>query len=421
MTADTAKLQGWRRHVFLAAWILYAGYYSCRKDIVSHNTGATQLALTLACFAATYTIGQIVGGTLADFVGARRVALAGAGLSIICTGQLAWNTSPGLSLALQLGNGLGQGFGWPSLLKLIGCWFHRGERDRLLGWWSTSYILGGLLATSLTAWLIVQTGTRERSGINTIYLVSSGALFCSALLFYRVTLHLPDAGPFIHDHEPSASKLRSSFEGWRAITGNHNLRMIAGAYFFLKMTRYTLLFWLPRYLTSGMSQTLPGAEHFANYFELFGFLGPIATGYALEKWFGEKRMRLGAGLLFGLAFLCLLHPMLADGGWLAMCISISLMGILIYGADILISGMAVLDAVAEPLLGRASGLVNGAGSIGQGFSPFLITIFVSHFGWTRLFDLFVAFAIISGTLCAFGARSPQQTSDLNRSVLEPSH
>jgi sugar phosphate permease len=115
-------------------------------------------------------------------------------------------------------------------------------------------------------------------------------------------------------------------------------------------------------------------------------------------------MVLAAGMLFALAFICLLHPVLAGSGWFGTAASISLMGILIYGADLLMSGMAVLDAVPDELHGRASGFVNGIGSVGQTLSPFLVTIFVLQFGWTKLFDLFVFFALAAGGVCAFGAR-----------------
>jgi sugar phosphate permease len=108
---------------------------------------------------------------------------------------------------------------------------------------------------------------------------------------------------------------------------------------------------------------------------------------------------------------------LAGSGWFGTAVSISFMGILIYGADVLMSAMAVLDAVPDDLFGRAAGFVNGIGSIGQTLSPFLVTIFVSHFGWTKLFDLFVFFALVAGGICAFGASSlTDKTPSINRSV-----
>jgi len=53
--------------------------------------------------------------------------------------------------------------------------------------------------------------------------------------------------------------------------------------------------------------------------------------------------------------------------------------------------------------------------------PLLATLFVTKFGWDKLFDLFVFFTLISGAICTIGARfttlNPRWP---NRSVLEPS-
>jgi sugar phosphate permease len=417
-------LAAWRGRVFLAAWTLYAGYYMCRKDITSPTTeaGVAHFALSLTCFGATYALGQFAGGELADRFGARPVALSGAGISILCTILMTWCIQPalGFGLILQLGNGLGQGLGWPSLLKLIGGWFRRGERDIVLGWWSTSYILGGLLATSLTAWLVVHTGIVERTGFHPAYVASSVLLLLAALFFYRETSHLPDSLSSYSDLHTDTTD-RSAIGPWRRVVANRNIRIISGMYFFLKMTRYTLLFWLPRYLMSSLGRSHGTAEHAASCFELFGFLGPLLVAYAVQRWFGGRHLPLGAGMLFALAFLCLLHPMMVSSGGFAVTISIALMGILIYGADVLMSGMAVLDSVPEKLHGRAAGFVNGIGSIGQMISPFLVTVFVSRLGWTRLFDLFVFFALVAGAICAFGSHQLVRTSEPNRSDIETSY
>jgi len=187
------------------------------------------------------------------------------------------------------------------------------------------------------------------------------------------------------------------------------------------MTRYTLLFWLPHYLISGLGYSFSAAAHTASCFEIFGCLGPIAVGYAVERRFSDQRVGLGAGMLYALSFICLLHPLLASSGWLGMIVSISLMGILIHGADLLMSGMTVMQAIPSEFHGRGVGFVNGVGSIGQMISPLLATLFVAHFGWTKLFDLFVFFALVAGAICTLGARSQTRNgSRFNRSVLEPS-
>jgi sugar phosphate permease len=406
---EAKSLAASRSQVFLSAWVLYAGYYICRKDISpTTGPGISHLALSLICFGAAYAIAQFVGGTLADTIGARPTALAGAAISILCTSLLAFHSLSAMQLMLLLGNGLGQGLGWPAILQLLGQWFQRGERDRVLGWWSTSYILGGVLATALTAWLIVHTRVLVLTGFEPAYLVSSAVLLFAALFFFFGTAGLTQPVP--RDPLTSASPLvdstaaRIQVRAWRQILTNRRIQVISIVYFFLKMTRYTLLFWLPLYLTSSLGYTQHSADHFASYFELFGSLGPLVAAYVVRRWLDERHLVLGAGILLALAFICLLHPVLEGSGWFGAALSISLMGILIYGADVLMSAMAVLDAVPDQLHGRAAGFVNGIGSIGQTLSPFLVTIFVLQFGWTKLFDLFVFFALVAGCVCAFGAR-----------------
>ncbi len=417
MKTEGKSLDASRSQVFISAWALYAGYYICRKDISpGAGPGISQLALSLIAFGAAYAISQFAGGVLADSAGARRTALAGAGISILCTGLLAFRPSPYFELALLLGNGVGQGFGWPALLRLIGEWFDRDERDRVLGWWSTSYILGGVLATSLSAWLLVHTRIVALTGFRPAYLVSSAVLLVAALFFYAGTSRLSAPTAAI-SADKAAAQTQSA--AWREIVTNRRIQVISAVYFFLKMTRYTLLFWLPLYLTSSLGYTQHSAEHFASYFELLGFVGPLTAAWALNHGFRERRMVLGSGMLFALAFVCLLHPILASSGDLGTAVSIALMGILIYGADVLISAMAVLDAVPVHLHGRAAGFVNGIGSIGQTLSPFLVTIFVLHWGWTKLFDLFVFFALVAGCICVFGTRlQTDQPLMLNRSADE---
>jgi sugar phosphate permease len=422
MSARINHHADWRKQAFLGAWTLYAGYYVCRKDMgVSAGAAVWPLAATLVCFGVAYAIAQLIAGDLADRIGARKTALIGAGISAACTAMLAWSSHPNLTIFLEICNGFGQGFGWPALLKLLGGWFQREERAPVLGWWSTSYILGGLLASSLTAWLVVQTGVTAGAGFHPAFLISSAILLCTAFFFYRETADLPR---FASDGRKLSQAVLpgSGLSAWKELLGNRKIRIISQMYFFLKLTRYTLLFWLPNYLISNLGYGMHAAQHDAAYFELFGFLGPLAVGYAVQRWFGKRHMAVGANMLFALAFLCLIHPVLAASGTFGVVVSISLMGILIHGADMLMSGIAVLDTIPAELHGRAVGLVNAVGSIGQALSPLLVTVYVSHFGWTRLFDLFVLLALVSGVISASGIRlETSHTSQPNRSTLESSN
>jgi sugar phosphate permease len=103
-------------------------------------------------------------------------------------------------------------------------------------------------------------------------------------------------------------------------------------------------------------------------------------------------------MLFGLAAVLLIHPVLSRLGPLAMAISISLLGILIYGPDLLMSGAASVDAVSAGQAARALGIVNGIGSLGQLISAYAVASIVGWFGWDQLFSFFVVCSVIAGGL-----------------------
>ena len=410
MNAREPQTANWRYRVFLSAWALYAGYYICRRDIGTPGAvNSSHIAMELACFGATYAIGQFVGGALADDVSASWTALGGALISVICTMLQGW-ASPSVEIALQLANGLGQGLGWPALLKLIGGWFGSDERNKVLGWWSSSYILGGFLASVLAQWLFIRSSEMGSDPFHLLHLVPPVILLGTAIIFALSIRNVPRL-PATNDAEASTPHI-SGWEQWKSILRNRSICFASGMYFFLKMTRYTLLFWLPHYITSIVGYSSYTATRTASYFEIFGMLGPIAAGYATTYAFGKNRMKLCSCIVFALAFMCLVHPLLAASGFFGMAVSISLLGILIHGSDMLISGMTVLDTMPAGQHGRAVGLVNGIGSIGQAISPLLATLFVAHFGWNKLFDLFVLFTLVSGAICAIGARFASTDPDV---------
>ena len=81
-----------------------------------------------------------------------------------------------------------------------------------------------------------------------------------------------------------------------------------------------------------------------------------------------------------------------------MAFSISVLGILVYGPDLLMAGPASIDAVPARHAARAAGIVNGIGSLGQLISAYVVAMIVSRFGWDQLFTFFVLCAAAAGGL-----------------------
>ncbi len=73
--------------------------------------------------------------------------------------------------------------------------------------------------------------------------------------------------------------------GWWVVITNTNVRTIAAMYFFLKMTRYALLFWLPLYLIQTSHASSNRAASAGTLFELFGFAGALFSVHLSSRLF----------------------------------------------------------------------------------------------------------------------------------------
>ena len=238
-STDAGSWTRWRFRVFLAAWILYASYYFCRKNFSVvmplmarlDNYKTFDLANLVFIFSLAYAGGQFLSGLLADRFGPRVVATGGGLLSAVCTAAMAIPGPHSMLLLLQIGNGLGQGCGWSSCLKILGAWFHRTERGTVTAWWGTSYILGGFLATVFATFTVTQVILAPGLGWRRGFLFPAVILAAGALIFAWYVRSKPaDAGlPNLAED----SHLSASDTTWWATAKNPEVLILAGMYFFL--------------------------------------------------------------------------------------------------------------------------------------------------------------------------------------------
>ena len=241
--------------------------------------------------------------------------------------------------------------------------------------------------------------------------IPAAVLTLIALCFTNFTRNKPgDAGLqeiAEDDNDDSASdeiakintKL-SSKEILFAVLKNPIVWLISVMYFFTKMGRYALLFWLPYYMMEHLGYSLAEAGYTSILYEAAGFVGIIAAGYVSDKLFQARRMPVGALGMWGLAIACLFHPQLAAWSHLGNAIGISMIGFFTYGPDALMSGAAAIDACSPKAAGLASGVINGVGSLGQMVSGFVVAYIADKLGWDSLFYFFVAISLIAGCLLA---------------------
>jgi len=241
--------------------------------------------------------------------------------------------------------------------------------------------------------------------------VPSAVLTLIALCFIAFTRNRPrDAGlPEIaedgtddseSDENAKSNTKLSSKELLAVVLKNPIVWIISIMYFFTKMGRYALLFWLPLYMVEHLGYSLAEAGYTSILYEGVGFAGVIAAGYVSDKLFQSRRMPVGALGMWGLAIACFFHPQLAAWSHLGNAIGISLIGFFTYGPDALMSGAAAIDACSPKAAGLAAGVINGVGSIGQIASGFIVAFIASKYGWDNLFYFFVVISLIAGCLLA---------------------
>ncbi len=361
---------------------MYCGFYLCRKNFSvlmpflksERGYSSESLAHVLFFYSLAYSLGQFTMGHLADRLGARLVVTVGALGSAIAS---ALTASPFPLLATQGANGFLQAAGWPGVLKMSREWFPAANRGVIMAWWGTHLVAGGFLATNLAA--LSASGGWERAAW-----VPSIALAAIAFIFGAFSRNQQKADPAA----PGAPAAR------QPLPFTPGLIAIAIMYFFVKMTRYSFLFWLPLYLTERLRYTPVEAGYASSIFEVIGFLGVLAAGYASEHATSGRRFPVGAAMMAGLAVLCAAYPWFSRFGIAWNLAAIAMIGGFTFGPDTLMAGSGTQEAVPPEAVARAAGFVNGVGSVGQVLSPYFVALISTRFGWDALFYSLSAAALL---------------------------
>jgi MFS transporter, OPA family, sugar phosphate sensor protein UhpC len=392
-----------RARIFLISWLAYAGLYLGRKNFsvamprLQEEGGLDkfQLANLLFVYSLTYTLGQFVMGPLADRFGARKVV--GAGLLLAAAANIGMGLAPwyGALFALGMLNGVGQSAGWPGLVKMMAAWFRPDERGVVMAWWTTNYVLGGFLATILAAWLLGNPVLGIENPLMRVFVLPPLLLAVIAGAFLLLARNRPPHAPAAVPGE-GVPVMRAMGEALR-----RPVVWVTGATaFLLKVMRYSFLYWLPLYMVERMRYAEDEAGYASSVFELVGFAGALAAGYASDKLFGARRFPVACLMLLGLAAACLAQPSLAASGWWGNLAGIALIGIMLYGPDTLMQGAASQDAGTPESAATAAGLICGIASAGQLVSPYATALLATRYGWDALFQFFVLVSLAAAGLTA---------------------
>jgi sugar phosphate permease len=421
------KAKLWRARIFGITWVTYAGFYLCRKNFsvampfLSRELDATkeQLAWAITLYSILYMFGQFLSGYLNDRYGPRVVVSVGILVSVVSNLFMPWYGSLYVMMGLMAANGLGQSTGWSGTIKNMTPWFRKKERGSVMALWTTNYVVGGVVATALSAFWVSQDALPilEWRGV----FVFPALLLLGIGIVYAVFTRNKPAEVVCIDESVELPKKsifkikKKKHKMPKDIWLNRTVWVASGVYFFVKFTRYAFLFWLPLYLSEALKYSDVDAGYTSAAFEGVGFVGVLAAGFVSDKLLKSRRFPVVSGMLFLLAIVLFVQPWLvARGPWFVI-LCIGLTGFFIYGPDSLISGATAMDLGKEEHAAQVAGIINGVGSVGQLLSPLVVAYVSSQFGWARLFQLFVAMAFLASMLSMsqwnFG-RSKKKTEHL---------
>jgi OPA family sugar phosphate sensor protein UhpC-like MFS transporter len=415
------KYESWRWTIFGVTWLAYAGFYLTRKafSVAKNELKKPEvLGLTKAqmsgmdgAFSAVYALGQFFWGTLGDRYGTRRVVLFGMMASIVTAaimGTMSTVFWMGVMFAFQ---GMWQASGWAPLGKNMGEFFSQRERGSVMGFWCTSYALGGFIASIVAGYAARSYGWRYA------FFVPAGLLMVIWILFIIFQRNRPkDVGlppieqyhgeseTVIDVNEKPAEENEGTWQVVKAVLRNRMVWYLGAVYFLVKPTRYLLLFWSPVYIAERMGTDTLQSGWLSSMFDLAGPIGTLVGGIMSDKIFQSKRMPVSVLALFCLAALMLVFPFIPLSR-VGMGVGMFAMGFLVFIPDSLISGTAAIDFGTKKGASTANGVINGMGSLGQMLGVLLPGSVESILGkgqnvWTSIFVGLGICLVLAGLMLA---------------------
>jgi sugar phosphate permease len=364
-------------------------------------------------FSVAYGLGQFLWGMSADRFGPRRVVLGGMLASSAVAVAMGLSSTVVLLGVFFFIQGLCESTGWAPLTKNLGFWFSAKERGRVMGFWCTSYALGGMLASPFAGYVAYTVFDDWRWA----FFSGAAVLFLISIPFYFLQRDRPrDVGleeieeyrgermAVVDSRDTPEEEKEGSWELIGKVLRSPPVLVMAAVYFLLKPARYAILFWGPviasQRLASdsfALAATIPAA------FEAAGLVAPIAIGFVSDKLFQARRFPACVLSLILLSIVLLLFgPLTSSGSNGGMLLAFFLIGFFLYGPDSMVSATAAIDFGTKKGGGSAAGFINGWGSFGQilgvALPGYLMTWFPGTDTIVILFYGFAAAALVAGLL-----------------------
>ncbi len=375
-TPMSAAHRSWRTKVFVATWLSYVGFYFCRKPFsaakaaigAQNHWSASTLGNIYAAYLIAYSIGQFLASGMGPKLGPRVNVLLGMGISIVVTIAMGVALSPWLLAGLIAMNGLAQATGWSGNVGTMAGWFHKHERGRVMGWWSTNFTVGAI-ASGFVMGYVLGDGKTETQPWAWCFYTGAFVLIAVWIQFYFLQRNRPESvgldpidDPVTPVDESQIADAGTEFKLSR--DAKINLGLVAGFYFFSKLVRYAIWSWAAYFLTVKFHLGGKESNVYSIAFDVCGIPGVILTGYLSDRFFKSRRAEIAFVMMLGMMAATGALVLFGGSSVTAFVILLGVVGFFLYGPDALLSGAGAMDIGSRRAATFAAAVISGFGSMG---------------------------------------------------------
>ena len=430
--ADNQRLLRWRVSTFWVCLLGYVGYYICRGNLAAafplleqeFGYSNTQLGLIASLSEMAYAAGKFINGPLADRIGGRKIFLVG------MAGAIFWNIIFALSASLTAFIIVWcccryfLSMGWGGLTKTVGNWYPRDRNGTVMGLISVNFQFGGVAATLFAGLLVAM-------GVNWQGIFIFPALVLTLILVWSYLASRADPsdvvpGAIVTEAEPGAdgkAKARPQLANYGA-DPNPSVRVILTTLlsmpiyrqllvfsFLTTLLRSVFLFWTPKFLFD-IGLTASTAILQSAIFPLLGVLGTLFIG-----WYTDHHARNGdrarmMWMMLSVLIICMLGIAIlstsATPNYNLILFFLGASGFFLLGPYSMSSGCLTLDIAGAKGAGSCTGIIDGMGYIGGALAAFAAGAMSDYLGWSQVFVVLAAFALISTISAWFMSRGFQR-------------
>jgi sugar phosphate permease len=360
--------------------------------LAGHNA---ELGALMGYFLLGYGIAIFIWGFLVDRFGPRICAIVG----ILCWGTCLLLSSRvstiGQLLVLRFFLGVAEGNLWPVGNALTNRWFPLREHSRAQAFWITGSSLGTAIGVPIVTYLILSTGWR-----NTMVYLALISLLPLVLLAFVANRPRDQKGLSSREIEEIESGQKTEEVqpvGLRKMLRQTNFWLIMFCQFVSATAIYTMVQWIPRFLTSYRHVSF---RSMGNWIALGYILATILT--LLICYLADRTMQrplAGMGICVFFAIVVLPVAFMLPPIWTALLLSTLLV---VAPTTAALNGAMMHSMVKPEVIARGTGIYVGVGNCLSGIGPWAFGYFITRLGgqyWGGF--AFLAAVSAAGALCYF--------------------